>query len=511
MNPLAYGCQNGNVEVVKLLLSLEDSHLLMTFSCLDYAIEYNHPYIVEVLFNNKHWEKCINYKDSKELNKLIQNLIEKMPDKMETLLDKCYDNKANMYNFKLIDQKITSNIEEHPLHLIIESDDERLITHHTTRKLLELKSRTFPRIAFLLDLILYILFTGLCTLYHLITPKEAYIFDDLLQNYTNRTETIYEIKQIEFEVHPALVYIIYFCLITVVLIHLSKETFQMISYNLINYFSSVDNWFQLTALIITIISLAPRLDPKVKVAIGSFSILFAWICMSLFFQDMELFSLGRYIVAFRKTIQNSFKFMPFFAMICLGFFFSFKVGERLKEEQNREMNVTSTSSNFIRILTMMVGELDVGSFGDNYENFSDYFKLENMYNASIFIFFVFMMCIIVLSLFEGIAVGEVKDVLDKAHIEIISANIVYVLKIQKMSYNLYRFFNKGKEPTFMNITEHKINKNINMTIIKQKKKNMDAVMRIENSLITLTFNFNTLSRQIAEQTQQIRSVRKRLD
>jgi len=162
---------------------------------------------------------------------------------------------------------------------------------------------------------------------------------------------------------------------------------------------------------------------------------------------------------------------------------------------------------------MMVGELDVSSLTDTYENFSDYFKLENMYNAAIFVFFIFMMCIIVLSLFEGIAVGEVKDVLDKAHIEIISANIVYVLKIQSMAYYVYNLFKKGETPRFMNVTEHKLinTKNINMTIIKQKKKNMDAMLRIENDLITLSFNFNSLTRQITEQTRQIRSIKKRLD
>ena len=126
-----------------------------------------------------------------------------------------------------------------------------------------------------------------------------------------------------------LVAFIYICLVSVVIIHLAKEFFQMITYGLKNYFSSVDNWFQLTALIITVISLAPALSHQIQVTSGSFSILFAWICMSLFFQDIELFSLGKYIVAFRKTIQNSFKFMPFFFMICLGFYFSYKVGERM--------------------------------------------------------------------------------------------------------------------------------------------------------------------------------------
>lgn len=227
------------------------------------------------------------------------------------------------------------------------SDDERLITHHVVRKLLELKARRFPRIAFLLDLILYILFTLLCTVYHLISLENVITYPDELsisnEPHSNKSEyfkpivkEVYKIRTFDLEVHLSIVLFIYFFLFTVVLIHLSKEFFQMISYGLKNYLSSVDNWFQLTALFITIISLIPLLPVQVQIAVGSFSILFAWICMSLFFQDLELFSLGRYIVAFRKTIQNSFKFMPFFAMICSGFFFSFKVGERMHPKDPRK-------------------------------------------------------------------------------------------------------------------------------------------------------------------------------
>ncbi len=330
----------------------------------------------------------------------------------------------------------------------------------------------------------------------------------------NQTYLIYHMKIIDLKISPPLFYFIYSALLTVVLIHLSKEIFQLISYSFVDYFSSVDNWFQLTALIITIISLIPALDYRYRIAIGSFSILYSWICLSLFFQDLELFSLGRYIVAFRKTIQNSFKFMPFFAMICLGFFFCFKVGERFNKDidDNVVVNETlvSASSNFIRIISMMIGELDISSLNTDVETFSDYFKIENFYNTIIFVFFVFMMCIIVLSLFEGIAVGEVKAVLDKAHIEIIGSNIVYVLKIQKLSYHIFRFFLK-KEPTFMNVSEFVMNKNITAQINMNRKKSTDPILRIENALVTMSFNINSLSRQLEEQTQQIRYIKKKIE
>ena len=175
--------------------------------------------------------------------------------------------------------------------------------------------------------------------------------------------------------------------------------------------------------------------------------------------------------------------------------------------------MVTTNQNFIKIITMMVGELDISAVGENYENFSDYFKLENMYNTAIFICFVFMMCIIILSLFEGIAVGEIKDVLDKAHIEIISSNIFYVLKIQSILYFICGIFSKRQIPTFMNITEHKLpaSRSFKKVLLKDKHMKRSVVKKIENDFVTLSNNFEELTKIITELTKQVRTVKKRLE
>ena len=242
--------------------------------------------------------------------------------------------------YRLLDYTLKSNnIKNHPLYMIMVKNDERLLTHHTVKRLIKLKGRKFPRIAFVLDLILYILFTFHVTIYHLISNEKEIILpkESQTQNYTQSEDNfaeVYKIRILGIKIDFSLVVFLNMCLVIVVLIHLSKEFFQMISYNFKKYFSSVDNWFQMSALLTTIVSLNPYFPHQIQVATGSFSILLAWICMSLFFQDLELFSLGKYIVAFRKTIQNSFKFMPFFFMICIGFFFSYQVGERMNLETN---------------------------------------------------------------------------------------------------------------------------------------------------------------------------------
>jgi len=155
----------------------------------------------------------------------------------------------------------------------------------------------------------------------------------------------------------------------------------------------------------------------------------------------------------------------------------------------------------------MVGELDTSMVGESYENFTDYFKFENMYHTAIFICFVFMMCIIILSLFEGIAVGEIKDVLDKAHIEIISNNIFYILKIQSILYSIYMKFNrKNQIPTFMNITEFKL-VNTNVKIFKTTSKKINLVKKIDNDLTEMSIKLNSISGHINELTKQIRMIK----
>ena len=157
---------------------------------------------------------------------------------------------------------------------------------------------------------------------------------------------------------------------------------------------------------------------------------------------------------------------------------------------------------------MMVGDLDTTFVGENHEDFLDYFKFENMYHTAIFICFVFMMCIIILSLFEGIAVGEIKDVLDKAHIEIILNNIFYILKIQSILYSICMKFNKNRMPTFMNIDEFKF-VNTNLKIVKKTAKKINLVKKIDNDLTMLSLNFKSLAEQLTDLTKQVRKLDKK--
>ena len=68
---------------------------------------------------------------------------------------------------------------------------------------------------------------------------------------------------------------------------------------------------------------------------------------------------------------------------------------------------------------MMMGDFQTSEMG-----------VENSYvNYFLYVAFIGVMSIIVLNLFVGIAVGEIKQTLDEADIQQISMRIVFVLKV----------------------------------------------------------------------------------
>jgi hypothetical protein len=75
---------------------------------------------------------------------------------------------------------------------------------------------------------------------------------------------------------------------------------------------------------------------------------------------------------------------------------------------------------------MVVGELETNKMGLLHSQDS----MITLPNYLIYSLFIGLMCIIMLNLFVGIAVGEIKTVLDEADIQQTSLRIMFVLKVQ---------------------------------------------------------------------------------
>ena len=97
---------------------------------------------------------------------------------------------------------------------------------------------------------------------------------------------------------------------------------------------------------------------------------------------------------------------------------------------------------------MVVGELETNKMGLLDTNNS----MITLPNYIIYSLFIGLMCIIMLNLFVGIAVGEIKTVLDEADIQQTSLRIMFVLKVQSAVNSLENnIFTKNCFAKFLNM------------------------------------------------------------
>ncbi len=129
--------------------------------------------------NNKLSKKSIlqlDFMDSKSKNsynkmytgenpQLYQMFEKKMWDMYLIILDNAIDrDSVGSFDFEVIDP-ICKSVKKHPLMLVARSGQESLLTHQAVQKLLYLKWRCIPRIAFYSYFIFYCIFLTLFGLY----------------------------------------------------------------------------------------------------------------------------------------------------------------------------------------------------------------------------------------------------------------------------------------------------------------------------------------------------------
>lgn len=392
MTPIDYSCQIGHNEIVRYLLDrgaqvhdINDDH----YNCLDIAIEHDHKAVVETLLNNSHLSEFLHFESEK--NSKIAKLVKNMPLTMKVLLDRCYDPSEKKFNFELIDSPRYRPTVDHPLWIIANYRYKYLLGHKTVKKLVQLKMRKLPRVIFWVNIGFYFIFLLLLTFHHV----NSSILNSRVASNASKFEQTFYLWPLPYSFTVFnesgttffWFYKSYFFLL--LLVYLLKKFFQIYNYGL-KMFRSIEHWLEICCFICNLLSTLPF--RHAGSAFGSFAVLFGWISFAFFFQSINIFKLGSYSIALRKTIQNSFKFMPFFFMIYFGFLCSFKIRE------NYGVSYFNTTVNqVVRTITMMVGELHTHKMGIEVNDSN----LNFIANNAIYVCFVFIMCIIVLDLFIG--------------------------------------------------------------------------------------------------------------
>ena len=252
------------------------------------------------------------------------------------------------------------------------------------------------------------------------------------------------------------------------------------------------NFLELITYILSLISFL-SINFYTQSNYGSIGVLFAYILLPVFLQKFK--AIGVYVIALKRTLLNSTKLFPVFLIIFIGFILSFKVRTNFGVQYSES---DSLSYSIIRTVTMVIGELDTSKMGLDDE--------DAIPNLIIYFLFIGLMCTILLNLFVGIAVDDIKTILDEADIQLISMQIRYVLRIQKAIQPINNYFSFSKKILNMNFkiyndkTDNKllklsniVTKRLNCFAIKEDQIILnlaDPNKRLENILLDISREIN---------------------
>ncbi|CAF0869034.1 unnamed protein product [Brachionus calyciflorus] len=405
-----------------------------------------------------------------------------MWESFKIVLDNCKN--GNEYNFRKLDPDC-KNLHKHPLMLMARSGQETLLKHETTQQLLNLKWRFIPRFAFYSNIFLYLLFLILFAIYTTQLSRFA----------TNNPLDKQEDKSPKFKSSLSSF------LIVIIIINLIKKILQTILVDRFSFFVSGQNWSEVITFIMALVAIMTD-NMVLKLNLSSISVLSSFIVFSFLIQKLKVF--GLYVLAFRRTIQNSAKFFPIFFLIYIGFNLSYRV----RTNFGVGLFNTTTGLTLIKTLSMALGELDSDSMGLDFDSIDTALYL----NYLIYFLFIGLMCIITFNLFVGIAVGEIKTVLDEADIQQISMRIIFVIKVQE---TLNRF-NNYLCLKWLNISYEEFNYDNEFKFIKTKNKiiqflskrfaTIEPDIKLVDPSKRLEDNINELSRSTNADLKAIREL-----
>ncbi len=118
--------------------------------------------------------------------------------------------------------------------------------------------------------------------------------------------------------------------------------------------------------------------------------------------------IGIYVIAFGRAVKQSLGLLPILSILLAGFSFSFY----LRSLVDSDLSYFNSSTPFVAFitkpLTLMVGDYQSDKMGVGFEETKPSYSY--FFNSFIYIMFVYLICILFLNLFTGIAIGELTAI-----------------------------------------------------------------------------------------------------
>lgn len=321
------------------------------------------------------------------------------------------------------------NTETEPLLYISQSRDLRyLLKHPIFTSFLDLKWHRI-RIFFLFNLIFYILFVAVLTLYILLWYSRPHIVDSYKnsdntsiissgETEESATETVAVFKHNASGFWWA-VLIVFLALLTV------RELFQLVVFSS-KYFKNPENYLEFLLLITSAaILFSDWVHGHARPHFSAVAILLSWAELVLLIGRHPSLSVN--IEMFKRVSWNFLKFLAWYAILIVAFALSFYALFRGCDGATECGEAGDSNENFFlhpgmsvfKTVVMLTGEFDVASIP---------FVSFPVTSHIVFILFIFLIAIVLFNLLNGLAVSDTQAIRDDAEI------VSYMSRVKLMSH-----------------------------------------------------------------------------
>ncbi|CAH1795593.1 unnamed protein product [Owenia fusiformis] len=432
---LHYACMEGQADAAKLLLDNQanvKAKNVKSLTPLDMAIEYQCSDVAVALLKHNSWRSIMEVRDKNGYTP-IKKLIQRLPDAAQVLLDNCLEKKCRnnsidqvtmTLDFQYIDPGpddiCCKNKRYCALYTMVEYQRGEMLSHPLCQNLMSKKWVKFGMLCFILNLLLYVVFLVLLTIYTSFAGEP--ITTDLIDNvrycpiYLNATErqnetlVEYYIKHGKMTEQDLLQEDPYLSVLgpsltVIMIIFLIRELFKVYSQKL-RYFTELSNWVNLELIITTFIFTQPlnQAPCLTQWRAGYFANFAAWAGLILYLRRIDM--VGIYVIMFIAVFKSLLKVVVIFLMFLMAFTSAFYI------LLARQSTFTDVGNTIMRVFVMSLGEIDY------LDNFADANLAPFEADANFLLMvFLFLVPIVLMNLMVGIAVGDIDKIQQNAYIK----------------------------------------------------------------------------------------------
>lgn len=565
--PLHLASREGHDEVVEVLLQHGADLTLVDHTgrnALDMAVENSHRKVALAILDHPDWLSVMKNRsrEGRNVTTPMRQLIKKLPDVAYLVLNKCmkltthlppdsFDYKVQFY-YDLLDdtysdwtndgdeleedqksivttgstvegdnvnkltgevQKLMERKSNHPLCMMCHYKRGELLNHPLVISLIYEKWQKFGRIVFYSKFAVYFVFLFFLTGYVLVSRPylPAYVT-------SNGTRVcVSKITRADKDDALVVIFMIAGRLLVIILgsFQLFLELLQLVARG-IGYVRDLTNVMEWSIYIMAIFYTIDDVDHYINtkhscsslhISIGSIAIFLAWIDLLLFIQKFP--TLGIYVVMFTDVFKTFLKFSMTFVLFIIAFALGFftLLGDQMR-------TFSTFARGIVKTTVMMIGEFDFDATFNSAEFDPP------LITWFLFFIFVIIMTILLMNLMVGLAVDDIKGVLDQAVVNRVAMQVHLVLDVEKSLPSRFRQRYVMKEKTvypnrefhWLNLMSHITTMDEIHEAVNPTKSVSDIVQEhtqsIRHSVDKLKTNFQDMNKQMKNLEQMMETLLK---